>query len=160
VLAGSIDHGCEFSADWVSESDVSDNSVAEKSINPMAGAVEELVGNHELQRFVLFLERSNGRDGDDALDAELLESVDIGAEIELARHEAMAASVTREERDLATLEGAADVRVRRGTERGSDFDFLYFCKAGHGIESTAADDADFRLRQTTSRVRFRAGTNW
>ena len=58
-----------------------DHAVAEKSIHAMAGAIEELVGDHEIQRLVFFLQRSHGGNGNDALDAQLLEAVNIGAKI-------------------------------------------------------------------------------
>ena len=73
------------------------------------GAVEELIGNDELERAVLLLERADGAERDDPLDAELLEALDIGAEIELRRRDAMAASVTRQERHLLAGERADDV---------------------------------------------------
>src|SRR5579863_820706 len=94
-----------------------DDAATKKGIHAMTGAVEELIGYHELEWLVLFLERSDGRNGDDTLDAELFESMDVGAKIEFAWHDAVAASVPREERDLASFEDAADIGVRGSAER-------------------------------------------
>src|SRR5579863_2949633 len=93
LLTGRFDHLCQLCANGIGESNMGDDAATKKSIHAMTGAVEELIGYHELEWLVLFLERSDGRNGDDPLDAELLESVNVGAEIELARHNSVAASV-------------------------------------------------------------------
>ncbi len=77
----------------------------------MKGAVDELAGHDEVGGLVLFLERTDGGDGKDALHAELFHGVDVGAEVELGGKNAMAASVTREEGDLTALELAEDEGV-------------------------------------------------
>ncbi len=51
--------------------DVRHNAVAEEGADAREGAVDELVGDHEVRRLVLFLERANGGHGEDALDAQL-----------------------------------------------------------------------------------------
>ena len=61
---------------------MSDKSLAEKSRNAMEGAVDELVGHDEVGGLVFLLKRSDGRDRKNALYAELLESIDVRAEIE------------------------------------------------------------------------------
>ena len=101
---------------------------------------------------MLFLERSDGRNRNDALDAELLEAMNVGAEIEFAGQEAVAASVARQKSDLAAFERAADVGVGRRAERRLHPHFLDLGQAGHGIEPAAADDSDFRLWQSPSRT--------
>ena len=65
---------------------------------------------------MLFLERSHGGDGEDALDAELLEAVNVGAEVQLAGQDAVAASVTREEGHAAALQRAENISLRRRAE--------------------------------------------
>ena len=77
----------------------------------MAGAVEKLVGDHELQRLVLFLQRSDGGDGNDPLHAELLEAVNVGAEIQLGGQNAVSASVAGQKRNLAAFQRAQDIGV-------------------------------------------------
>ena len=63
---------------------------------------------------MLFLQRADGGDGQDALDAELLEAVDVGAEVQLAGQDAVAASVPRQEGDAAAFQRAQDVSLRGG----------------------------------------------
>ena len=77
----------------------------------MKGAVDELVGHDKVGGLVLFLERADGGDRDDALDAELLEGINVGAEVELGGKDAMAAAVAREKGDLAAFELAENEGV-------------------------------------------------
>ena len=56
--------------------------------------------------FVLFLERADGRNRQNPLDAQLLHSVDIGAEVQLRRQDAMPAPMPRKKRDATPLEFA------------------------------------------------------
>src|SRR5205823_13300782 len=92
---------------------VSDEAVAEEGIGAMASAVEELVGDDDVGRLVLELHRAHGADGDDALDAEHLEAVQVGAEVELRGQDAMAAPVARHEGDALAVEVAEQIGVRR-----------------------------------------------
>jgi len=48
---------------------------------------------------------------------ELLQAVDVGAVVDLARQDAVAAAVTRQEDELPALEEARDVRVGGRSER-------------------------------------------
>ena len=134
-------------ADRIAEGDVADDAVAEKSGDAMKGAIDELVGHDEVGGLVLFLERADGGDGDDALDAEFLEGVNVGAEVQLGGKNAMAAAVAREKGDFAALELAEDKGVRWIAERRFYALFVDVGESGHGIKPAAADDADFCLRQ-------------
>ena len=58
-------------ADRIAKGDVAHDAVAKESGDAMKGAIDELVGNDEVGGLVLFLERADGGDGEDALDAEL-----------------------------------------------------------------------------------------
>ena len=109
----------------------------------MEGAVDELVGHDEIGGLVLFLERAHGRDRKDALDAELFEGVDVGAEVQLRGQNAMAAAVAREKGHLAALQLAEHKRVRGLAEGRFDALLVNVGESGHGIQPAAADDADF-----------------
>ena len=113
----------------------------------MEGAVDELVGNHEVGRLVLFLQRADGGDGEDALDAELLEGIDIGAEVQLRGKNAVAAAMAGQEGDFAAFQFAQHEGVGGIAEGGFDAHFVLIGEAGHGVEPAAADDADFCLSQ-------------
>ena len=141
--------GCigDGGADRIAESDVADDAVAEERGDAMERAIDELVGNDEVGGLVLFLERSDGGDREDALHAELFEGVNIGAEVEFRGKNAMAAAVAREEGDFAAFQFAENEGIGWVAEGRLDALFVLIGKAGHGIEPAAADDADFRLSQ-------------
>jgi len=122
---------------------VGNDAVAEEGVDAMASSIEELVGDYEVEWLVLFLERADRGDGDDAVDAELLESVDIGAEVEFGGQEAVARAVTREEGDLAAFELTEYVGIGGIAERSLLADFVDVGEPGHVVKATAADDSDF-----------------
>ncbi len=113
----------------------------------MAGAVEELVGDDEVGGLVLFLERADGGDGDDALDAELLQAVDVGAEVELGGEDAVSAAVAGEESDFAAFERHRGHKASQGSPKGVESVFLDVGEAGHGVKPAASDDSDLRLQR-------------
>ena len=88
-----FDKLCRLFANRMPEGDVCNQSLAEECIDAMARAVDELLGNNEIKRTMLFLQRSDSRQRNDALHAKLLESVDVGAEVQLGRHQAVPATV-------------------------------------------------------------------
>jgi hypothetical protein len=102
-----------FVADGIAKSNVRDDAVAEESIDAVPGAIEELVGDHEIERLVLFLQRSHGRNRNNALHSQLLKAVNVGAEIQFAGEKFVAAGMAREKRHLAALERAQNVGIRR-----------------------------------------------
>src|SRR5581483_3889245 len=102
---------------------------------------------------VFFLQRTHGRDRNNALHAQLLEAVNIGAKIQFAGKQAVPASMTREKRNLAALELAANVGISGVAEGSLLFHFLNFRQAGHVIKPAPANNADLRLRQSPSGTR-------
>src|SRR5512146_2004233 len=107
----------------------------------MLGAVVELVGKHEVQWSVLLLQRAYRRDGEDALNSELLHAVDVGAEVQLRGHEAVSAAVACKECDFSAAEGADHVAVGRFAERGFERDLVEVGEALHLIKTTTANNA-------------------
>src|SRR5581483_6429121 len=87
------------------------------------------------------------RNGNNAFDAELLHAVDVGTEVEFGRHDAVAASMTRQKSDFATFECAQDVCVGRRSEGSFQLLFVYIGEAGHGVQSTPSDDSNFSFLQ-------------
>ena len=72
------------------EADMRDQAFAEKRRHPAARAVDKLIGDHEIERLVLFLERPHRAQRKNPLHAQRLESVNVRAEIQLRRRNAMA----------------------------------------------------------------------
>ena len=95
------------------EADVGHDAVAEERAGAGLGAVEELVRDHDVLRRVLLLQAADRAGREDALDAELLEAVDVGAEVQLGRHHAVAGAVTRQERHALAAQRR---RARSGAE--------------------------------------------
>ena len=111
----------------------------------MEGAIDELVGNNEIGGLVLFLQRADSRDRNDALHPEFFERVNIRAEVQFRGQNAMAAAMPREKGDFAAFQFAQDEGIRWIAERRLHAHFVLIGKSGHGIEPAAADDANFRL---------------
>ena len=143
VVGGFRDSG----AHRIAKGYVAHNAFAEERGDAMKGAVDELVGHDKVGWLVLFLERADGGDGQNALDAEFFECVDVGAEVQLRGQNAMAATVTSEEGHFAAFEVAEDKRVRRLAERRLNTYFAHICESGHGVKSAAANNANFCLSQ-------------
>src|SRR5579863_10519809 len=117
----------------------------------MASAIEELIGDHEIKRLMLFLQRPDRGHRDDPFHAELFESVDIGTKIQLCWKNAVPASVPRQKCNFAAFEDTENVTVGRVAERRLLLHFPNVDEAGHGIEPAATDNTNFRLRQNVPR---------
>ena len=91
---------------------------------------------------VLLFQRADCRDRDQELDAELFEAVDVGAEVELRREQAVTAAVPGEEDDFAAVELTHDEGVGRRPPGGLDLPLLGHFEAGHLVEAAAADHTD------------------
>ena len=63
----------------------------------------------------------------------MFEAIDIGAEVELGRRDAMAAPVAREKRDFFAGEISDNVVVRRAAPRAIEQHFFVLFEAGHGV---------------------------
>jgi hypothetical protein len=79
--------------------------------------------------------------------------MNIRAEIEFGRQNAVSPPVPRQERHLAPLQCAANVSVRRCAKRRIHPHFLHLAQAPHGIEPAAADNPNLRLCHSPSKVR-------
>src|SRR5258708_4327546 len=76
--------------------------------------------------------------------------MDVGAEIQLAGQNAMAAPVTRKKGHLAAFQRPQDIGLGRIAKGSLQRNLTDIRKAGHGVQATAADNADFRLLQRDS----------
>src|ERR1035438_1909295 len=112
----------------------------------LLGAVEELVGQHNITRPVFGLERADGADANHPGHAELLHPPDVGAVVQFARQNPVATSMPGQEYDLAPRQLAGEKTVRGRAEGRLDIDPLLLGKAFDMIQPTATDDADTGLR--------------
>src|SRR5262249_54771291 len=84
-------------ADRIGDRDVADDPVAEKTRRTPKGSIDELIGHHQVARRKILAHAAGRADRHQELDAELLETIDVGAVVNFARQQAMAAAVAREE---------------------------------------------------------------
>ena len=71
--------------------------VAEEGRSASAGAVDQLVGHHHVEGFDVLAQAADSAHGEDELDAELLEGVDVGPRGNLRREDAMTHAMSRQE---------------------------------------------------------------
>ena len=91
------------------------------------------------------LEGADGADADDPGDAEVFHAPEVGAVVEFAGEDAVAASVPGQEDDVASGEFAGEEGVRGWAEGGVELDPFLAGEAFDLVEAAAADDADARL---------------
>src|SRR5690606_8039014 len=109
---------------------------------PTFGAVEELVGDHEIKGRQLFLERPDGAERQQPLHAKLLEGVDVRPERQIRRRDAVAATVAGQKDDFATADLALNEGVRRRAPGGFHPNFPALFQRVHVIEAAASDNSD------------------
>src|SRR5438128_11344017 len=112
-LAGSFQNAGEFRTDGICKRNVGDDAVAKKSIDAMARAIKELIGDDELHRLVLFLERADCGNGNNTLHSEMLKAINVRAKIQFGRKNAMPTTMPGQERDLSAFQRAERSEERR-----------------------------------------------
>src|SRR3954447_21378106 len=90
MIAGIRKNGGYLPARRLIECHVRDQTVAEKCGDALTGPVKELIRHQEFPRSQIFLQRAYGTDGDDPLHAEQFHRINIRAEIDFRREDAMA----------------------------------------------------------------------
>ena len=98
------------------ERDVRDEPAAEERADAPLRAIEELIGHDDVERLVLLLQAADRARRQDPLDAEHLEAVDVRAEVQLRRQDAMPDAVPRQKRD-ALARAACRSRTARTDRR-------------------------------------------
>ena len=120
-----------------------DDAAPEEGVLEVAlGAVEELVRQHDVAGFVFRLQRADGADADDPVDAERFHRPEIGAVVQLAGEEPVAAGVAWEEDDRATCELAREEFIRGIAEGRLDLHPFLVGEALDVVKPAAANDAD------------------
>ena len=98
-------------AERMREADVRDQPPAEERADPPFRPIDELVGNHDVERLVLLLQAADGAGRQDVFDAQQLHAEDVRAEIQLRGREAMAGAMPRQERHAPAAQRAEDIRT-------------------------------------------------
>lgn len=102
----SLDNLSQLVIERVRKSNMADNTTLEEGKRPdTLCAIDNLVRNHKVHGLDLLLERTDGREGDDASDTEMAESSDVCAVRNLVRRELVVHSVTGKERHVHAIVG-------------------------------------------------------
>ncbi len=110
----------QFLANRVGERDVPDDAAAEEGVGGgLLGAVQELVGQHDVTGPVFRLERADGADADHPGHAELLHPPDVGAVIQFAGQNPVAPPVPGQKHHLAPRQLAGEEIHPRASRRAS-----------------------------------------
>jgi hypothetical protein len=91
------------------ERDVRDDPATEERADPPLGPIEELIGHHDVQRPIFLFQAAHRARRQDPLDAQDLEAVDIRAEIQLGRQDAVPRAVTGQKCHAGAAERADHV---------------------------------------------------
>src|SRR5687767_9695500 len=96
----------ELRANRVRERDVRGKTVAEKRADAPLGAIEKLIRHDDVEGWIFLLEAPDGACRNDALDAEHLESEDVGAEVQVRWKQPVSSAVPCEKRDSLAAQRA------------------------------------------------------
>lgn len=106
VRCASLDDLCQLVVERIRKSNVADNTTLEESKRPdTLCAIDNLVRDDKVHGLDLLLERSDGREGDDASDTEMAESGDIGTVRNLVRRKLVVYAVTGKESHVHAIVG-------------------------------------------------------
>src|SRR5262249_52563640 len=107
-------------------------------------------GHDEVERMNGLLHAADGGDRHHPLGAERLETPDVRAEVQLARRQAVAAAVARQEDDGTSLESAGAVLGGRVAEGGGHAARAPLREPFQLVQAAAADDPDRGLAHSAS----------
>src|SRR5204862_6087250 len=116
----------------------------EEAARPPLRAIEELIRDDDVAGLVFLFEAADGTRGENELDAERLQAVDVRAEVQLRRRHAVAPAVPRQKRHALAAQGPQHVRRRRIAKRRRHHHFFAIGDIGHVVQAGAADDAYLR----------------
>src|SRR5664279_2987936 len=118
-----------------------DAAPEEGVVRRLLGAVEELINDDDVTRLVFFLQRADGADADDPLNAKLFHGPDVGPMVQFARQNPMTASMAREKNHVTPGKFAGEQIVGGIAERRFDLHPFLVGEAFKVVKSGAADDA-------------------
>ncbi len=110
--------------------------------------IDKLIRNHEVHRFMLFLQTPHRRHGQDVLHAQHLHPVNVRAKVQLARQNPVPTPMPRQKRHPPPIELTHHVRVRRRPKRRLDHLLLQPRQPGHRVQPAAANNPNLNLLHT------------
>ena len=141
-----VDHRpSQLGAVGVGERHVGQGGTVEERVSPAAGAIDQLVDDHELARLHVGLQRSDRARGQDPAHPEAPEGPHVGPEVDLVGWELVVGAVAGEEGDPPPVELAHRHLGRRRTVRRIDGHLPQIVE--EAVEAGAAEDADLGRRE-------------
>src|SRR5215468_7904957 len=114
------------------------------------GAVEELIGQHNVARLVARLQRPNRADTDNPGHSKFFHSPNVCTVIQFARKNPMTTTMPRQEHNLSPGQPASQQCIRRRAKRGFHLDPFLAGKTLNMIKTAAANHTDPMLRHGRS----------
>src|SRR5256885_7016050 len=122
--------------------DVRNDAAAEKRADPALRAVEELIGDDDVERLVFLFQAADGARRENTLHAEHLEPVDVRPEVQLGRQYPVSNAVARQERHALAAQRADHIRAGRIAERRGYRLLFAVAQLRHVVQTAAADNPD------------------
>lgn len=137
----------KFGADGIGKRNMGDDAAAEESVfESFFGAIDKLIGKDNFAGLKFGLQGADSADADDPARAEFFHAEDVGAMVEFAWQDAMAASMARKKNNVAAGEFAGEKFVGRSAEGGVDLHPFLVGKTFDVVKAAAANNADARIR--------------
>src|SRR4030088_2990118 len=103
AVAGFAEHAGELRANRFRESYVRGDAIAKKSRYAVTSAIVKLVGNQEIERLQIFLQRAYGADRNDSLNTKLFHGMNVGAIVYFRGKKAVSSRMACEKRHTSSL---------------------------------------------------------
>ena len=132
----------EMMGERMREPDVRDDAVAEEGADAAAGAIDELIGKHQVLRRIFLLQAAHRARRHDPIHAEHLHTEDVGPVVQLARVQPMALAVARQECHALAAECRQHIRTGRIAKRRRQGLLFAIGELGHVVEAAAADNSN------------------
>ena len=158
-----VEDSAQLGAERLGEGDVDRQAIPEEGAGAPLGAVDDLVGDHDVRESNLLFHAAAGVDGDNPLPAadavglalrENDESVDVGPDIYLAGKDAVSVTMAGQEGDPLASEGAHDYGVAGLAEGRGDVVFSQVGQPFHLVEPASTNHAYGCLRHGDSPLRI------
>src|SRR5262249_38730576 len=155
AVAGFSQNLAELRTNRLVKTDVRDKTVPKERSGTPPGAVHELIGDEELERPLIFLERTHGTDRNDARNADRLQRVDVGAKVDFRGKNAVPTAMPCQKSHALLFQCTHYDSVGRMAKGCLHANLPRFDQARHRIETAAPDDADGREGPSGITLRLR-----
>src|SRR5262245_61387211 len=107
----------ELRTDRVGKADMHYDAITKEGRNASLRPIVKLVRQNDVERSMFLFERSHSTGGDNPFHPELLEAVNVGAEVKFRWRDRVIAVVPREQKDAMSSQCADTVAIGWGSNR-------------------------------------------